>query len=176
MKYRYLISQSKSKLKIHTPVVSGVVSLKIFDLGARWMFDQLNENISYSFAQFNNKTNYFGYGVFKYGISFLLSIFSAFLFLKLNIFLLPISVIVFYIVEVHFLFLFPMIIDNFNKPVLRSIKATYKIGILKAITTVIPIGIYMVLGLFNIKNPFYNWYVGCLAIVIWYQNEIRNRI
>lgn len=176
MKYQYLISQSKENLEINPPHINGVVSTSIFGLGAKWMFDKLNENKTAKKMQFNPSVNFFAYGFLKYAISFFVFSFSAFLFFQVNLFLLPLSIITFYLAEVHFLFLFPILIDKVEKPIWTSIKQTYKTGLLTTLITVIPIGIYMVFGLLNFKNPFRNWYVGCLAILIWYQNEIRNRI
>ena len=101
---------------------------------------------------------------------------SAAFFFSLNIFLTPLSIIVFYLFEVHFLFLFPLIIDKIDQPILTSIKQTYKVGIFNALVTVIPIACFMLKGLFNISKPFHNWHIGSLAILIWYQNEIRDRL
>jgi len=176
MKYQHLISQSKINLQADPPNINGILSRNIFELGAKWMFDKLNENKIDKEVQFNQSINFFVYGLLKYGISFFVFLLSAILFFKINFFLLPFSIIVFYLAEVHFLFLFPILIDNVEKPILTSIKQTYKTGILTTLTTVIPIGFFMVFGLLNFKDPFRNWYVGCLAIIIWYQNEIRNRI
>lgn len=176
MKYQHLISQSKVNLETNPPNISGVISTNIFELGAKWMFDKLNENKTTKEIQFNQSINFFAYGFLKYSISFFVFLFSALLFLKINLLLLPLSIITFYLAEAHFLFLFPILIDNVKNPIWTSIKQTYKIGLLKTLITVIPIGIYMVFGLLNFKDPFRNWYIGCLSILIWYQNEIRNRI
>ncbi len=176
MKYQHLILQSKTNLQADSPNINGVLSMNIFELGAKWMFDKLNENIIDSQMQFNHSINFFAYGLLKYGISIFAFLFSAFLLFKVNAFLLPLSIIIFYLAEVHFLFLFPILIDNVEKPILTSIKQTYKTGILTTLTTVIPIGFFMIFGLLNFKDPFRNWYVGCLSIIIWYQNEIRNRV
>jgi len=176
MKYQNLISQSKINLEINPPNINGILSMNIFDEGAKWMFDKLNESKIDKELQFNQSVNFFAYGLLKYGISFFVFLFSAYLFLKVNLFLLPLSIIIFYLAEVHFLFLFPILIDNAENPIWTSIKQTYKTGILTTLTTVIPIGFFMVFGLLNFKDPFRNWYVGCLSIIIWYQNEIRNRI
>ena len=176
MKYQHLISQSKRNLEINPPIISEVVSLNIFQRGAKWMFYKLNENKIGKEMQFNTSINFFAYGFLKYGISLFVFLLSVVLFFKVTVFLIPLSIIIFYLAEVHFLFLFPILIDNIENPIWTSIKQTYKTGLITTLITVIPIGFYMVFGLFNFKDPFRNWYVGCLSIIIWYQNEIRNRI
>ena len=174
MKFNNLIFQSRANLEQNPNYINDVISLKVFDLGAKWMFERLNENNEE--AKFNNSTNYLNYGILKYGICFSAFLISAFVFLKINIFLTPISILVFYLFEIHFLFLFPLLIDKVQNPLWTSIQQTYKIGLLTTLVTVIPIGLYMVAGLIKLNDPFRNWYIGCLAIIIWYKNEIRNRI
>jgi hypothetical protein len=175
MKYQNLISQSKTNLQINPLNINGVVSINIFELGAKWMYEKLNENTNEN-VQFDSSINFFAYGMFKYCISLFILFLSAFLFFKINFLLLPLSIVLFYLAEIHFLFLFPILLDNVKAPIWTSIKQTYKTGILTSLVTVIPIGFYMVFGLFNFKDPFRNWYVGCLSIIIWYQNEVRNRV
>ena len=68
-----------------------------------------------------------------------------------------ISILAFYIIEVHFLFLFPLLIDRVSNPMLTSCKMTYKIGFLKALITVFQIGLYMMFGLLQLKEPFKKW-------------------
>lgn len=173
MKYQQLLSHSKESIGTDFPVSNKIISFQVFEIGSRWMFARLNTGTTQSF---NSSVNYLGYGLLKYSISFLVFLFSAWLFLKVNLLLVPLSIVFFYLAEVHFLFLFPMVIDNVKKPVWTSVKQTYKIGVLNALITVIPIGCFMLWGLLHYKNPFRNWYIGCLAIIIWYQNEIRNRL
>ena len=174
MKFKQLIFESKNKLDLNPILMDGSISLNVFDSGAKWMFEKLNENNLE--GRFNDSTNYLTYGVFKYGICFCAFIISFLLFSRINFLLIPLSVLVFYLFEIHFLFLFPLLIDNVQNPVWTSIKQTYKIGIITALVTVIPIGFFMVAGLLKFSDPFRNWYVGCLAILIWYQNEIRDRV
>lgn len=174
MKYQNLISESKTSLEIDPPNSNTIISLNIFEIGAKWMFDKLNENKIE--MQFNPLIKFTAYGLFKYGISFFTFLLSAFFLLKFSFLLLPLSILFFYLVEVHFLFLFPILIDNVKNPIWTSIKQTYKIGIMTTLGNVIPIGFYMLFGLLNFKNPFRNWYIGCYAIIIWYQDEVRNRI
>ena len=96
--------------------------------------------------------------------------------IKIDVLLLPLSVVVFYLVEVHLLFLFPLLIDSVRHPVQVSIRLTYQTGLLNAMLTTMPIGFFMMAGLFNIKRPLRNWYIGSLAIIIWYNYEMGNRL
>ncbi len=174
MKYSKLIAESKALWHKNPQYIEGAISLQIFNLGARWMFEQLNKNDGKK--TFTDLPNYFIYGIIKYGTCLLALCISFFLLLKTNPLLTPLSIIIFYLFEIHFLFLFPLLIDGVEKPIIISIQQTYKIGLFTALTTIIPIGCFMMIGLFNFKKPFRNWYIGCLAIIIWYKNEVRNRI
>ncbi len=176
MKYQILISQSKLNLEMNPLKIDKIDIFNIFESGAKWMFIKLNEDHGNSENKFNLEIHFLAYGILKYAISLIIFFLSAFCFLRINLFLIPLSIIIFYLVEVHFLFLFPILIDNYRRPVWTSIKQTYKTGLLTTLITTIPIGLYMVIGLLNLKNPFRNWYIGCLAVIIWYKNEIRNRI
>jgi hypothetical protein len=174
MKYHLLIAQSEANLNLNPIRIVGVISTDVFSLGAKWMFDRLNENEAE--VKFDKSINFAAYGFLKYGVSFFVGSFAAFLLGNVNLFLLPLSIVAFYLAEVHFLFLFPILIDKVKSPIWTSIRQTYKMGLLTTLVTVIPIGFYMVFGLLNFKDPFRNWYVGCLAILYWYKDEIRNRI
>ena len=176
MHYKTLINQSKEHLGKHPEFISVRFPATQFSTGAKWMLDRLNEMEGVERSEFNQSINYNTFGIFKYGISLLAWLISGLLFYQINVALTPLSVLVFYFFEIHFLFLFPILIGGSKRPVLVSIRETYKVGVIRALLTVIPIGIHMVVGLLNLKNPLYNWHVGCLAIVIWYQHEIRDRV
>lgn len=174
MKYSKLIAESKALWNNNPEYTKHTVSFKVFNLGAKWMFEQLNKNDEVK--SFNDLPNYFIYGILKYGICLLAFCISFYLFLKIHLLFTPLAIIVFYLFEVHFLFLFPLLIDDVKNPIITSIQQTYIIGLFTTLVTVIPIGFYMMMGLLNLKNPFRNWHIGCLTIIIWYKNEVRNRI
>lgn len=171
MKFLRLIDQSKLKLAGKSQAT--VVSTSVFKSGAEWMFGHLNGK---SDSRFNRSAPYSAYGFLKYSISLFAFFVSAFLLFRINVWLVPVSIIVFYLVEIHFLFLFPLLMDNVKQPLLTSVRETYRTGIFTTLFNVIPIGIYMMMGLFRLKDPFRNWYIGCLAIVVWYNEEVRNRV
>ena len=176
MKFIGLISKSKTRLAQNPGSTGFKITDNIFLDGAAWMGERLNEMDKSKHIEFNPSVNFGFYGLLKYGICLLAFCFSAILLYRVNILLTPLSVVVFYFFEAHFLFLFLLLLDKVPRPVWTSIKLTYKIGIVKAIFTVLPIGVFMVAGIFNFKNPYKNWLTGCLCILIWYQNEIRNRL
>ncbi|MGG9962937.1 hypothetical protein [Ferruginibacter sp. SUN106] len=173
MKYRQLLAQSKICLDKNPVYVDAPVNIHIFSSGAKWMADQLNTTAT---KPFDNTINFGLYGTLKYGVCILAFIAAVFLLWHINIFLLPLAVLVFYFFEVHFLFLFPLLLDNIQQPLLKSISLSYTVGIIRCMTIVIPISIFMLAGLLNIKSPFKNWHTGSLAILIWYKNDIRNRL
>ncbi len=176
MKYDNLLAASKANLDKKPLALHCVFSLKIFDHGAQWMFSKLNENNPDKCLPFNPSVHYTGYGVLKYGISFTVLLLAVYVISGIHLGLLPLSIFFFYFAEIHFLFIFPLLLDRCPNPIWNSIKLPYKMGIFSLIITVIPIGFFMIMGLFDVKNPLRNWYIGCNSILIWYQHEIRNRI
>lgn len=170
MKFLRLLDQSKAQLQEHS------LSLRGFQSGGEWMSAQLRSDDVSASANSRGSVNFFAYGFFKYGISLLAFALAVYFLFQVSIWLLPLSVPVFYFVEIHFLFLFPLLIDGAEKPLTASITQTYRTGIFTSLITVMFIGIYMMTGLLRVNDPFRNWYIGCLAVVCWYKDEIRNRI
>ena len=175
MNYKYLLMESKRRLHENPEYISGAISSDIFSTGAKWMRDRLNENCA-SKINFNPTIAYGAYGLLKYIFCSIAFISAACLLYKVHIVLVPLSVFIFYFFEVQFLFLFPLLIDQVPNPLWISIQQTWRIGIFKAMRIVIPISIFMIFGLFKFGAPLRNWHTGSLAIIIWYQHEVRNRI
>jgi hypothetical protein len=173
MTSRQLIQRSVSHLK-HTQTPEPRLN-SLFHTGAKWMYDRMLELQPGDNRPFDPQTNYTGYGLLKYGTCTLATILSIAPLSKYGLLLIPMSIVVFYLIEIHTLFLFPLLIDRAKNPLRTSMKATYRVGIGNCFITVIPISAYMLLGLFRLTNPLRNWYIGCLAIVIWYNNEIRDK-
>lgn len=175
MTWQQLITASKTHLR-HNPAAKPGPITGIFSTGAEWMHHRLYELHPTTTPSFNQNTRYTTYGILKYGICLTTAIASLVALAILNPLLTPLSILAFYLAEIHFLFLFPILIDQTPHPILASIRATYRIGITKCLITVIPIAGYMLIGLLHKKDRLENWYIGCLAIIIWYNNEIRPRI
>ena len=173
MTYRPLIETSKTQyaaLALQTPLPRLAV---LFSFGAQWMYHRLRELQPDRMHPFDPKINYNLYGATKYAICLagpLLALVTQ------RAWSIPLGIVLFYLLEVHFLFLFPLLIDGEPRPLLASLRATYKIGVGKCLAMVIPIAGFMLFGLFRKKDRLRNWYVGCLAIIIWYNHEIRDRL
>ncbi|QHT66208.1 hypothetical protein GXP67_05765 [Rhodocytophaga rosea] len=176
MKFKELLLRSKSYLDKNPHYVANRYSLGVFWWGAKWMFDRLDELDKKKGHSFDSSVNFTAYGIFKYILCAGTLLLSAIFLFGVSPFLLPFSIIAFYIVEVHFLFLFPLLIDKVKYPLLISIKQTYRIGLFKAIFTIMPIGFFMVVGLFHWRKPLLNWHIGCLSVLLWYQDEVRARL
>ncbi|UOQ52490.1 hypothetical protein [Hymenobacter cellulosivorans] len=171
-----LLSESERQFNKRPAQVQQVFPSTIFDAGARWMFEKLHVDEPESAAVFRASTNFSYYGYLKYGLSLLAFLTSCFALGKIHLLLTPMAVLVFYVFEVHFLFLFPLLIDGVENPIQASIKQTYRIGFGKALLWVFIIAIYMLSGLLDRRNPWRKWHIGCLSIVLWYRYEVRNRV
>jgi hypothetical protein len=176
MTVRALITQSARQFDQQPRQVQQLFSRHIFASGARWMFEKLPENEQETPAGFDTSTNFGFYGCLKYGISLLAFAGACFALGKVSVLLTPLAVLCFYFFEVHFLFLFPLLIDKVKDPLLTSIKETYRIGLPRALVWVFTIAVFMLSGLLNRQNPFRRWHIGCLSILLWYQHEVRSRV
>jgi len=173
MTYRQLIEASKTHyatLALRPPVPRPAI---LFSSGAQWMYDRLHELQPNNIHPFDPKINYNLYGGMKYAIC--LAGLSMVL-LAHRLLAIPVGVALFYLLEVHFLFLFPLLIDGEPRPILASLRTTHKIGVGKCLAMVVPIAGFMLFGLLRKTDRLRNWYVGCLAIIIWYDHEIRARL
>lgn len=167
-KYKKLLQKSEKHVSQYPHCIQEKWSFNVFDEGGVWMSACLGEIGARNITNVGDVINFKWYGTVKYlsclmvfGVSFLLL-------LNVNVFLIPFSLLLFYIVEVHFLFLFPLLIDGEKYAIRKSILYTYQYGVLKAILVVIPIAFYMLKGLLNRRFPYYNWQIGCLAILFLY--------
>lgn len=175
MQLKSIIDQSALYLAKENRRVERPVSWDVFQQGGEWMRAWLEE--WQPEKKGNGKAIDFNrYGWFKYLICVAALLASAVVCYAINPWLLPLSLIVFYSVEVHFLFLFPLLIDGVEHPFWQSIVITHRIGLWRVVATVIPIGLFMVVGVFHVSDPFRNWHKGCLAVLIWYQRDVRDRI
>nr|WP_067054738.1 hypothetical protein [Mucilaginibacter sp. L294] len=175
MYYKALLRQSEQHLSGISDTDNVPVTTQLFACGGLWMQNKMNEldgtnRIPIKPIAFNY------YGVLKYTACLLALFVSGVMLSFISMWLIPISIIVFYVAEVQLLFLFPLLIDGVKHPLTTSIKQTYKTGISRAIFNVIPIGFYMVGGLLDVKAPLKKWHIGCLSILIWYRDEVRNRL
>lgn len=176
MYWQKLLSKSKIFYNNNPQRIKDLKFSGIFKDGAAWMSARLQEIRGFHKDEYYKPVPYSFYGVLKYAILLFFFLMAVLILGSMSVFLIPLSALIFYFVEVHFLFLFPLLIDEVNKPISKSLKLTYKVGVFKCFSNVIPISIFMVIGLMNFKNPFRNWYIGCLCILFWYEEAIGNRI
>jgi len=176
MNGRDLIRQSNIHFQQQPVYLSAGLGLSIFSKGAAWMAGRLNELNNHHLITFDPAVPFNALGWFKYGLCLSAFLFSAFLLFQIHFLLVPFSILVFYFLEVHFLFLFPLLLDRVKHPLWSSIKTSYRIGIFKCMITVIPIAYWMLVGLLRKNQPLQNWHVGALAVLIWYNDEIRTRL
>lgn len=176
MNAAFLLRAAQQKRLAHAVAdVSAGNYAAVFENGAMWMGDwmqQLQPNQTIILSPLQRFTRY---GLLKYGLALVAFALAAGMLARIHLLLLPLAVPVFYAVEVHFLFLFPLLLLHGKQPLLQSIRMTYTAGFIKAIITVVQIAFFMLTGLLNRKTPFENWHIGCLAVLIWFY-EIRNRL
>jgi hypothetical protein len=114
-------------------------------------------------------------GLFKYGLASL----CALGYMTLTIWadwwlLLPGFILVFYAIEAQMVFLFPLVIDGCPQPLAESLAWTRRGGgTLRVMSTVMPVAAVMLLGGFVGGGFIRSWSLGCLAIVLWYE-DLRN--
>ncbi|MFD1468639.1 hypothetical protein ACFQ48_10420 [Hymenobacter caeli] len=124
-------------------------------------------------AGFDDTIRFGRYGSLKYGSSLLALLVVAGVLVRLHLFLLlPLAGLAFYVVEVHFLFLFPLLLDCVAHPLRASVRATYRVGLLKALAWTLVLAAFMLAGLLS-RRPWHNWHIGCLALIHWYRHEVR---
>lgn len=176
MLVKELISQSGVYMAGEPSGIERPCSFDVFQQGGEWMrawLDRWNKNgpaANRAVIDFN------AYGFIKYLLCLGAMGISAYGLYHLRPYLLPLCIIVFYVVEVHFLFLFPLLIDGVKHPLWQSLRITHRIGLFRVLAKVIPIACFMLVGLLQVSDPFRNWHKGCLAILIWYQQDVRDRI
>lgn len=168
-----LLRQSARQLAARPAQVRRPVSSRVFTTGARWMFAHLPPQPGRP-GRFDETINFGWYGGLKYGCSLLALLVAAGAVAKLGRpLLLPLAGLAFYVVEIHFLFLFPLLLDRVAHPLRASIRATYRVGLLKALAWTLAIAAFMLAGLLNRRRPWRNWHIGCLALIHWYHHEVR---
>jgi hypothetical protein len=80
-------------------------------------------------------------------------------------------VLVFYIVESQMVFLFPLALDGYTDPFRESRHYTSLAGGTFQVTaTVIPLAVVMLFGGFAGRGFVRCWALGCLAVVLWYED------
>jgi len=147
-----------------------------FASGAVWMRSVMgyvrNETIPPVKADYNKL------GIFKYGLASVCALASGTFFVLLGWWpLLPLGVLVFYLVEAQMVFLFPLALDGL--PVRTSrIWMQQAGGTLYVTWVVVQLAAVMLFGGFAGNGFVRSWALGCIAIVLWYEElrDAQNRI
>jgi hypothetical protein len=115
-------------------------------------------------------------GTIKYGLCSLVALIYLLLVWRLHWYPLIVGVIfVFYAVEAQMVFLFPLAIDGHQDLFQESRRWMLKAGgTVRVTTTVLPIAVVMLFGGFAGQGFVRSWALGCLAVVLWYEDLRRN--
>lgn len=144
-----------------------------FDSGAAWMCAVMEHQRNDILPSVHASYNLLGF--FKYGLSAL----GALLYLALVIGtgwwpLLPGFVLVFYAIEAQMVFLFPLVIDGCPDALRQSRAWTVRAGgTIPVMWTVMQLAVVMLFGGFVGQGFTRSWALGCLSIVLWYE-ELRH--
>lgn len=114
------------------------------------------------------------WGVFKYVFSLLVGISILLLNWPLGI-TTPLAIAAFYIIEVQFCFLFPLIVDNRKPFFLNSILLTHRVGFWRCLRLVLYFAAYMLTSGYGRKHFLLAWHIGCLAVLLAYE-KMGNRV
>ena len=173
--YRRLLETAKTRLKESRPLPP-CNPTNVFKHGAQWMADALAQLRGHPLPEIP-ETNFGIYGYGKYGISTLAMLLTAFIAIYFDqIYLIPLAVVTFYLVEIQFLFLFPVLVDRKKAPIRTSLRLTRQAGYLRTLCTVIPIATFMILGGLGRTTVKEAWLVGCMAILIWYEEVVNEEL
>lgn len=111
-------------------------------------------------------------GVTKYGLCCLAALTYLVIVLSQRWYLLAVGVVpIFYLVESQMVFLFPLALDGFANPFRESRRYTLLAGgTLHVMATVIPLAAVMLFGGIVGRGFVRSWALGCLAVVLWYED------
>lgn len=144
----------------------------IFSAGGIWMATVLAHIRQQAVADTVQEIPFNYYGLLKYSFALASSAGAGVLLYGVCPLLTPLAIFVFYWAEVQLLFLFPLLIDRVPHPIRESIRLTGRIGVGHAIRRVMPIAFFMLSGWCNRRDPLQRWYIGCAAVLLWYE-EIK---
>ncbi len=150
-------------------------SSDIFRDGAFWMHCRMNEMDSVRNSEFPNEENFTCYGIFKYLTVSAAGLVSAGILIRISLFLLPVSILIFYLTEMFFLFLFPLLIDRCRNPAAENFAILKKTGLIRSFYCLLRIAFKMISGIFNTADPFKEWKIGCIAVLFWYKEVSSSR-
>ncbi|MBT5816899.1 MAG: hypothetical protein HOI25_01005 [Proteobacteria bacterium] len=156
------------------PVLPRIRVTDFFEVGALWMGGCLAQ-IRGTPLKPAPSASLTAHGYLKYG----LAVCAAALWVALTLpsdwpYLFPLGVLVFYLVEVNFIFLFPILLDGRKRPMSASFKMTRNLGYIYALKNLAAITFSMLFGGFTGRGFKRSWLVGCLTVLFWYE-KARDR-
>ena len=145
----------------------------VFEAGAAWMGEQLACLRAQPRPRLAgaSRRRFTYYGWLKYGLSLLGMMLTATALSRYSIWLLPLAGLGFYVVEIQFLFLFPLLLEGRPQPLLASCRLTARVGYGRCLLGVLLVAAHMLAGLGCPRRARWQWHVGCLAILFWYVDE-----
>lgn len=165
-----MIWQTLLRLSQNKPLPVETTQIRNFQSGGEWMQAEIGRLTGITLTE-APQPDFNRAGLVKYGLASLTSMLAVLLVTAPVWQAMLVAVSTFYVVEAHFLFLFPLLASNHPKPYRTSVKLTYRIGLFRCVVNILPIAIFMLAGLIRGEAPLRNWYIGCRAILIWYLDE-----
>jgi len=151
------------------PALPQIKATEVFEAGALWMGGCLAQ-IRETPGDRRLSASFTAYGYLKYGLA---SGAAALWVLLTSMsdwpYLFPLGILVFYLVEVNFLFLFPILLDGRQRPISTSFRMTRNLGYIYAMKNLAAIASRMLFGGFAGRGFKRSWLMGCLAVLFWYE-------
>jgi len=143
-----------------------------FNSGARWMA-LVMEHVRGEMVR-PQPAPYNALGIFKYGLASLMAvIYLIFVVSKGWWLALPGVIPIFYAVEAQMVFLFPLMIDGYSDFMRQSLAWTRRAGgTFNVMFIVVQLAVVMLFGGFVGQGFVRSWSLGCLSVVLWYE-ELR---
>ena len=139
------------------------------------MHCRMNEMDLERYNEFPNDVNFTYYGIFKYLTVSAVGLASASILFRILPFLFPVSILIFYLAEMFFLFMFPLLIDGCRNPAAENFALVKKTGFIRSFYCLLRIAFKMISGIFNTADPFKEWKIGCIAVLFWYKECLQNK-
>jgi hypothetical protein len=119
-----------------------------------------------------------GFGILKYTLTTIAALIVLAIAIATQIYpFILLCIPAFYAVEVQMVFLFPITLDRFPHPFRTSLQWTqYAGGTITAMRIVLVLAVVMLLGGLFGKGFIRCWCLGCLAVVLWYEQIRKTRM
>ena len=149
-----------------------------FASGAEWMRIVLTHRRGHEIPPTHAPYNLLG--IIKYGLAVVCALaYAAFVWSIGWPILLPGAVFIFYAIEAQMVFLFLLAIDGKSSLFLKSLWMTQQAGgTFSVMSTVMRLAVVMIFGGFVGMGFVRAWALGCLSVVLWYEEvcRVENRV